>query len=636
MTKVKSLCIFAFLLYAQILSSQCLQVEVPEDYVPTRSELIVEGEIMAREVTWDKAHTALQTTYTVNIYKVLKGDIASPSLTIVAKGGQLGEVWHQVIPEVSFTKGDIGIFLLNKFGDYSNNENLYKAWAMDQSTYVYEKETGTTSDGFRTYDLRKELLSDRITAICNSTAEIKQEFNVLQWIDTIEEESNQSRSSAIFNFSPTTIAAGADQVLTINGSNFGSTPGSIRFRYAGYPTSYIVNPSSHTISWTNSQIQVRVTKEAGSGIIEVVPTSGLIQQSISSLTISYNILSYWGTPTEQYVRYAAPTSTGGIEYHFNNTFAANTAAGEAFSRAVSTWKCITDIHWTQGSNTGINVASNDGVSVIKWSTGEISYPTLGQYNGFFFASSGNTEWCAEEFDIIFLPDGQGVTWHFGTTQPPAGRTDFESTVVHELGHALMLGHVSDPSAIMYPSSSAGTSNRIPDANAVAGAMFSMPKHQSYPSSCPSHYALTSAPAPVVKNSSNSGPGSLRQAIADACGSSPITFDAALTGSTINLGGTPIVISSNTSLTGLGSSLLTLSGNNQSRVFTIEPNIQFTLSDIRLINGKESSNGGAFYNQGITTLQNVILEGNSEGNSPKAFSTTPGKTVIIGGEVEVKE
>jgi len=636
MVSIKSICTFVCIVSAQFIFAQCMQVEVPIDYVPTRSDLIIEGEVSNIEVTWNESTTKIQTVYTVNIYKIIKGNTESDKVSIIAQGGKIGEVWHQVFPEVSFSKGNIGVFLLNRLQDSPLGSVSYKAWAMDQSTYIYERETGETTDGFKTYDLNKKLITDRLAAICKTNIQEVRQFDLATWLDSSDED--QRSSSTIMSFSPTTIRAGINDILTINGTNFGSAIGNVGFREADStnPNDFTFNPSSHVISWSDTQIRVRVASRAGTGRVRVFPSSGPSQTSSSDLTITYNIASFNNSPADFFVRYVSTTSAGNIDYQHNTNFASNTAAAESFERAMTTWKCSTGINWTYDGNTTVNNTSSDGISVIRWSNGEITYPTIGQYNGYFFASGGNTEWCAREFDIMFLPNDSDLTWHYGAGNPPSGSTDFESTALHELGHALILGHISDSDAVMYPSSSAGTTNREPTTGDLNGALFSVPKHQSFPSSCSSSFALTPAAGAVVTNTNTSGAGTLQQALLDACDGGTVTFDASLTGSIINLGGTPLTIGKNTTLIGLGASQFTLSGNNQNRIFTIENDIVFNLSDIRLINAQEATNGGAFYNQGETTLKDVILEGNKEGNTDKAFSSEPGKTVKVRGQVEVKE
>lgn len=95
----------------------------------------------------------------------------------------------------------------------------------------------------------------------------------------------------------------------------------------------------------------------------------------------------------------------------------------------------------------------------------------------------------------------------------------------------------------------------------------------------------------VTNNADSGAGSLRQAIIDANtagGPDTITFDAALSGSTITLTTGEMLISDSVGIQGLGSADVTVDANNASRVFYIyHPNpapVDVTISGLTLANG----------------------------------------------------
>jgi hypothetical protein len=66
--------------------------------------------------------------------------------------------------------------------------------------------------------------------------------------------------------------------------------------------------------------------------------------------------------------------------------------------------------------------------------------------------------CTGDGEITLI---QGWNWYAGSdaTQIGAGQYDFETVVVHELGHALGLGHSATAGSVMYPTLDAGTANR---------------------------------------------------------------------------------------------------------------------------------------------------------------------------------
>jgi hypothetical protein len=115
---------------------------------------------------------------------------------------------------------------------------------------------------------------------------------------------------------------------------------------------------------------------------------------------------------------------------------------------------------------------------------------------------------------------------------------------------------------------------------------------------------------TVLNNADSGAGSLRAAIAAASSGDTIVFDPSLASETITLSSGPLALSSNLTINGLGASLLTISGNNASQLFTLSGTAQVTLANLTLTGGK-ASQGGAIFLGGTAalTLDSDVLSGN---------------------------
>src|SRR5262249_52909552 len=113
---------------------------------------------------------------------------------------------------------------------------------------------------------------------------------------------------------------------------------------------------------------------------------------------------------------------------------------------------------------------------------------------------------------------------------------------------------------------------------------------------------------------DSGAGTLRQAIADACATDSITFSLGGAAQTITLTSGELVIGKNLTITGPGAALLTLSGNNASRVFHLTSGRTVSISDVTIANGPASRGGfgifgGAIFNQSsaLTIARSTIRD-----------------------------
>jgi hypothetical protein len=146
---------------------------------------------------------------------------------------------------------------------------------------------------------------------------------------------------------------------------------------------------------------------------------------------------------------------------------------------------------------------------------------------------------------------------------------------------------------------------------------------------------TPFPKLTVTDLSDSGTGSFRSVIERSCTNNNITFQTGLTGD-ITLTKGQIMINHPLKITGPGSSMLSVSGDNSSRIFNISNSGDLELIGLTLKNAVESINGGAIFNNGGTlTLENVVLENNKQGVSQKALTATSSSNVTVKNSVTIK-
>jgi hypothetical protein len=134
---------------------------------------------------------------------------------------------------------------------------------------------------------------------------------------------------------------------------------------------------------------------------------------------------------------------------------------------------------------------------------------------------------------------------------------------------------------------------------------------------------------TVLNTNDSGPGSLRAAIAAAQNGDTIAFDPSLNGQAINLTSGQLVIEKSLAIEGPGTSAypfreaLVVSTLLKSRIFDVLPGANVTIANL-YINGGEADQGGLIYNAGALTLKGCYVNaGFALGDYSPADSGGPG-------------
>lgn len=128
-------------------------------------------------------------------------------------------------------------------------------------------------------------------------------------------------------------------------------------------------------------------------------------------------------------------------------------------------------------------------------------------------------------------------------------------------------------------------------------------------------------APIVTNTNDNGPGSLRQAVVDAQDGDTISFDIsspalsriASSAVAIALSGGELVINNNITVSGPGANMLEITRDNAAspfRIFKINAGHTVTIRGLTISNGAAAAGGGIYNDHGFLTVDRCALTGNS--------------------------
>ena len=134
---------------------------------------------------------------------------------------------------------------------------------------------------------------------------------------------------------------------------------------------------------------------------------------------------------------------------------------------------------------------------------------------------------------------------------------------------------------------------------------------------------------TVTNTSDNGPGSLRQALGDANDGDTINFDPALNGQSITLTSAELVIDNNITITGPGPDLLTVRATNQFfRIFHIMPGHTVTIDGLTIGPNSYCDSGcGIFNDQATLTVSNCAVHGNTARDGAAGILSGGSLTII---------
>jgi hypothetical protein len=287
---------------------------------------------------------------------------------------------------------------------------------------------------------------------------------------------------AITSISPTSRFAGVGEILTINGSNFGTTPGKIHFRAAdnggktylnGLDNQYI---NSSGCSWSNTQIKVivpsyvldgyenivgysKVNGGAGTGNFMVMTAQENFASSTQSLQIPYSITNREKNGNIKKVYLARKSCNADFLFALDAFF-------RQFPSFVTSMVPIIDAALNKLSTlTGLTLKLDKKANGTPYYSDE-DYPNFGmkyfiepKFDGVMSAIINTDEIIfgsnAYLYGLTSTRIGIHVsptqfTWNFQTTGTIGlWQVSFYEAFIHELGHLLMVSHVIDSTDLMH-------------------------------------------------------------------------------------------------------------------------------------------------------------------------------------------
>ena len=477
-----------------------------------QSTLIAEGTVLSQYSFWNPSHTLIFTSNKVKLHKIFKGRMQESEIEVVTQGGTVGTDVLDVSETAILAVGETGVFFCfpHQLGlrDPRSQKMLWDIYSSAQGFLRYDVQEKIADAPFARFQSISNKLYPTLVQKTGRNYEVKDPgFDIGNF-----GAPGSNNLLGISSFSPTNVVAGATanptlNLLTIEGTDFGNPAGSaaIIFDDANNGTGgtgfTVLYNDVLVVSWTNTQIKVRVPSRAGTGTFSVRDETGTIVNSPAPLTILYSVLAAGFTGYTAQYNLMNDDGLGGYSILYSTSRAGDginldeSPTKATFQRALNTWKQIAGFNVTEaGTTTTQQINPADGLNVIMFdntNTGNAPLAAGVLAVCYSFASTctpvGSTAVRKTEFDIVIRNTAVSTgstSFENGPCYPTNPAIDMETVILHELGHAINLGHINDdyqyagggyvninPAKLMHYAVLSGVARKTPDWAAFVGAQY---------------------------------------------------------------------------------------------------------------------------------------------------------------------
>lgn len=457
---------------------------VPLEQRIDKAEQIVLARLNHQVSYWGEGKKNIYTLYVLDVVAYLKGEEEALQVAVIAAGGRVGQKLQVTYPRIELDRQHDYLVFLDTDNTVIDHKDYRALTESMKQCLPYAGIQGVLA-GWQGqyYDIGSQAYYSESSLVKKIELQVGGKAKTPEGADfhsagtgvgleiqgrgplTITSITDGTGSSPADGFIAGTTLPNNE--LIINGSGFGGSPGAVFFSNADNGGSDYISSSvaSDLISWSDTQIRLKIPDQAGTGTVLVQDNGGTTVGSIP-ITIYYAVISSYSTfhnfpeLTRILPKLADNNGSGGYTFRYNNDvpnttddFAGHTDAVAAFERALNNWRGSTGVNFDR-NNGGVatDAPIRDGTQVVSFAN--LGAGTLGVTNLYFagralndgICEQQNTRWYIEDIDIQFksnagLLSETGRSWNFDGDATTSGEFDFESVALHELGHAHGLGHV---------------------------------------------------------------------------------------------------------------------------------------------------------------------------------------------------